>query len=293
MLWLPLPFTLGVGVADAMASSESTLALSGLLWAGWAVVVVAALVPSAVSLTTVRVLAPVAFALALWSAYTAPASLATALGITLAAAVTIVALSAITGDTFVNGSSYGSERRFALRTPGALVLGPVPVTWLLTVGVIPAGAVIFASGRWVVGGVVMALGAPTTWLGVRRLHRLSQRWVVFVPAGFVLHDRMAMSEALLVPRMLIEHLGPAPANDGREHPAATDLTLGARGLVLRVDLREPTSIVFGRARGGPKEPTTDGVAVEAVLFSACRPGAVMIEAEARRLTAQARRPDVS
>ena len=58
------------------------------------------------------------------------------------------------GDWYVDGSSYGDERRFALRPPAALVMVAVPLAWILTVAPLLAGILLaeavdeFPAEKW-------------------------------------------------------------------------------------------------------------------------------------------------
>ena len=52
-------------------------------------------------------------------------------------------MSADVGSDFVNGSSYGDERRVALRPPTALLVGPIEAVWAGTAVPLPVAVV-----RW-------------------------------------------------------------------------------------------------------------------------------------------------
>ena len=121
-------------------------------------------------------------------------------------------------------------------------------------------------------------GWPVAWWTARSLHVLSRRWLVFTPAGLVLHDQLALVEAALVLRRQLRSVGPALADT-----QARDLTVGALGLALEVDLTEPLAITPApRRRLGDQDAVTSED-VTAVLFTPTRPGVVLAEAEARRL----------
>jgi hypothetical protein len=98
--------------------------------------------------------------------------------------------------------------------------------------------------------------------------------VVFVPAGLVLHDHQALVDPALFPRASIRHLGPAPADPSE----AYDLTQGALGLALELELVEPLEIA-------PRRPdrSLELERVAAVLFTPTRPGALLQEAARRRI----------
>jgi hypothetical protein len=266
----------GLGQAlDGRSEPVQWLAAIG-SWGGWTVGLVAALVPTTVSLTALRILAPGAVgvvALALVAAGGAgPAGLA-ALG--AAVVVTMVAFLASTGDVMINGSAYGPERRMALRPPAPLVVGPVQVVWLAVFAGAVSGPLLVAAGQLAAGIPLTAVGAAVAAAGCRSLHRLSKRWAVFVPAGFVLHDQFTLAESVLIRRPEVVRLGPARRDDLE---GAADLTAGARGLALEVQLRGPVKL-------GLRQRSAQVRSVEAdrLVFTPSLPGALLAEARARGL----------
>jgi hypothetical protein len=266
-----LPFVAGPGLARGLhdLSDPVRTTASATLWLAWGVGLLAAVVPHPVALTTVRVLAPAGVAAALiargdgsaWVVGVAATLVATAL-----AFLPAVSLRA------VNALAYPNERRFPLRPPGAVLLGPIEVAWAFAVAGLVAGPVLLAAGAWVPGAVATVSGIPLAALLLRALHGLSRRWVVFVPAGVVVHDLLALSDPVLFQRATIERLAPA----SRETDAL-DLTERAPGLALELALREPVDVNLSRAKGGER------VKPRAVLFTPTRPGAVLAEAATRRL----------
>lgn len=280
VLWLTLPVTLGPALDGALAarSRPVVLVVAALAWAAWTVGAVATFVPRTVGLTGLRILAPVALLAAGWAATLDEVSTTAALaGLLAGAFTTVVALSPTTGDAFVNGSAYGPERRFALRVPGPLVLGPIPLLWAVAVVGAVAGPLLLAARQWVPGAIALVVGVPLASLAVRALHQLARRWLVFVPAGVVVHDPSAVGPQLLR-RQTIRSFGPAPADT-----AAHDLTAGALGLALRIELTAPVSLELRRARGAPPPP----VETSELLVTPTRPGAVLRAAAERRLPVSA------
>lgn len=276
VLWLTLPLTVAPALDAAMADRSSAVAavVAVLAWAAWTAGVVATFVPRTVGLTGLRIAAPVLPLVTAWAASvdgveTTPAVVALVAG-TLTA---VVAFAPTTGDAFVNGSAYGAERRFALRVPGALVFGPIPLLWALGVAGVIVGPLLLAAGQWVVGGLALAVGWPLAGLVASSLHQLSRRWLVFVPTGVVVHDLGAVGPQLMR-RQTIRSFGPAPADT-----TAHDLTAGALGLALRIELVEPITLELRRGRGAPPPP----VDTDEVLITPTRPGAVLREAAERRL----------
>ncbi|MEO7429950.1 MAG: hypothetical protein ABIY48_11285 [Acidimicrobiales bacterium] len=274
--WALLPLAMGPALGSALDGSTRAVALTGavLAWAAWAKVLVAVLIPRTVSLTALRITAPAALAVANWAAVVGPRGVADVVGVTWAAITVVAAFAPTTGDCFVNGSSYGDERRMPLRAPGSLLLGPLQLTWLVALAAPVGGPLLIAAHQWVAGGLLLALGGPAAAFAIRALHGLCRRWVVFVPAGLVLHDLQAMVDPVLFPRSSIRRLGPAPADgDG-----AMDLTQRAFGLALEIELVEATEIAPRRT-----DRTVEVEQVQRLLISPTRPGALLGEAARRRV----------
>jgi hypothetical protein len=275
LTWLALPLVAGPALGDALdgASRPVQLVASIGLWVGWAGVLVATLVPATVTLTVLRIAAPAAVAAAVAATIAggpSGADVAALVGTLLAALATVAPF---TVEAFVDGSSYGEERRLPLRVPGVLALGPIPVVWALVVAGMVTGPLLLAARQWVAGAVALVAGALAVWWGVRVLHTLARRWVVFVPAGMVVHDPLALVEPVLLRRGVVTALGPAPADT-----RALDLTRGALGLALEVRLAEPVPLLVLRGRGRSETVTTG-----AMLITPSRPGALLTEARDRRL----------
>jgi hypothetical protein len=197
-------------------------------------------------------------------------------GLAVAVAATIAAFAPAVADAFVDGSSYGDERRVALRAPLALVAGPVTVAWALAAAGLVAGPLLLAAERWVVGAVALLVGLPLAALVAVRLHALSRRWLVFVPAGVVVHDPITMAEPVLLPRHLLRRIGPASVD--AVDRGAVDLTGGALGLAVELRAAEPFPLARRRGRD-----TVEAGGAEAVLVTPGRPATTLEIAADRRL----------
>lgn len=285
--WLALPFTVG-DTLDAALAGRAPLArwVVGVgAWSLWALGAAVLAIPRTTSLTVARFVLPAGLAAAVAAAIVAASAgdggspvVTTAVGITAAAVATVLSLSAPFADRAVNGSSYGAERRFALR-PTAAMVTVSPLLWVVVAGAFATGPLLVAGGLVVPGVVAWAAGWPLAVVVVRRAHILARRWLVLVPAGVVVHDPLVLTDSLLVQRRVLAGLGPAPADT-----SARDLTGGAFGLALELRTSEPTSFLTNAARreaGGSR--TALGEQVSAVLVAPSRPGAVVREATARRL----------
>ena len=223
-------------------------------WAGWALGLAGLLFPSAVSLVIVRTLAPAALLACCWAAAVPdPAGgAAVAAGITSVSAICVLSALPLLGGRFVDAMSYGNERRLPLRPPQAVLLGVLPITWALTLGGLTAGPLLWAAGHSLAGPLLMGLGLPAAALGVRSMLGLARRWLVFVPAGVVLHDGYTAQAPTLIQSSRIAWFAPAPAVRKPNDPPAHDLSFGAAGLLLELRLSEPLKLHL-RGAAEPQE----------------------------------------
>lgn len=277
LLWLLLPLLTGPGfdaMLDGRSGSVRLVSQVG-LWTGWFTGLVALLAPSTVGLTALRIVAPGVSGAALWGAVASGDwSPATISSVGVGLVVLVAVLLPQTGDAMVNGSSYGPERRLALRPPAALMLGPIQATWLVMFTTTVGAALSLASGNVVLGLPLALVAGAAVWLGVRSFHQLARRWIVFVPAGFVIHDYWSMAESLLIPRKDIASLGPVPLDKGE----LLDLSGGAQGLALLVETKEHTTIAL-RARR-----TVETFQAHRIVFTPTLPGKLLHEARVRGIT---------
>ena len=274
-IWLLLPVLIGPAVADALHDMDATprSTASATLWVLWAVGLTATLVPLPLTLTALRLGGPAVAALSAWSAEATSNAVHASFALAAAVLVVLAAFAAPVADRFVDGASYGDERRFLLRAPGpvALVLGPSAT--VVAIAGTTVGPILLLDSRWVTGGIATALGAMLAAMAVRSLHRLARRWIVLVPAGFVLHDHLALAEPTLLQRAGLEHLKAASSNTG-----ADDLTQHARGLAIEIRCRRPHDVLPAGSRD-----EVEVRAIDAFLCSPARPDVVLAEAARRRL----------
>jgi hypothetical protein len=246
LAWASLPLTAGPAAGDALegwSTPPRTLA-EVFLWAAWAIALLALLAPHPIGLTVLRVVAPAFVVLAVVVAATGGIDAARAVVAVVAAAVAGALVIALPAVSFAcaNGVAYGDERRYPLRTPPALWLGPLPLASLLAAAGVAAGPLLLADGRIGVGIAALVLGLPVAALAARSLHSLSRRWAVLVPAGVVLVDPMTLPDPVLFVRERIESLRALP----RVEPlpaAALDLRLGARGGSVAMTLDRQTELL--------------------------------------------------
>ncbi|MDP1793096.1 MAG: hypothetical protein Q8K63_03070, partial [Acidimicrobiales bacterium] len=117
------------------------------------------------------------------------------------------------------------------------------------------------------------VGGALAYFAGRALFGLTRRWLVFVPAGVVLHDPMSLTDPVLFERKLIDTMRAAPAATD-----SLDLTMGALGLAVELVLKEKVPMV--RASG--RKDALSGASAR-LLFTPTRPGRVLAEAEQRRV----------
>jgi hypothetical protein len=276
ILWFLLPLTLGRAAGDAIASADHAVprTMTIGLWILWAIVVIASMVPLPITLTAMRVIAPGAVPLAIWAMFDTEFGGIAIVAAGHAIATAVVALNQLVGDVFADGGSYGDERRMLLRPPGQIGFALAPLVWALMVAGVAAGPLLLANQSWLVGVIATVVGAVALVVGGRALHQLTQRWIVFVPTGMVLHDLMALTEPVLFRRTAIERLG--AAIDGSP---ARDLSNNAPGLLLECELTDPAPLGL-RSSAGAEAKLTD---VRRFLFCPSRPGALLDEAERRNI----------
>jgi hypothetical protein len=276
VLWLSLPLTLGDLLAEALDGRSAAVVWTGVVmaWVLWAAALLGSLVIQPWALVLVRVLLPLAPVAGVVAALDSAPSALGWIGLATGVVAAVAAMSAEVGYEFVNGASYGDEARFPLRPPAVLLLGPIGLVWLVTAVPVPAGALALAARQWLLGGVLVAAGLPAAWWGVRVLARLTRRWCVFVPAGLTVVDDMALAEPTLVRSGDIAAVGPAPADT-----TALDLSAGASGLIVQIDLVSAGQFVPAAPRGGE----TEAVSAASVLIAPSRPGALVRHAHERGL----------
>ena len=279
-LWLILPVTLAEIFAVTL---QNRSVMAGViwqifLWTGWAVVLGASFVQLPGTLTFIRVAIPLAPMLGLVFGLSGPwiddVGILGLAGLVVAGACAVLVMSGDVGAEFINGTSYGDERRLGLRTPGFLLIGPLQVLWAVTTIPVLTFVALVATKFWIPGAVAGIIAGACAWYGFRLLNRLSLRCLVIVPAGLTLVDPLALAEPTLFRREDITRLGPALVDS-----KALDLTVGSSGLILSADFSRPLSVVPAAKRGHAAEATE----VNGILLALSRPGQLLELAEDRRI----------
>ena len=232
-------------------------------WILWAVVAIGTWIHHPISLTTIRCLAPIAVF------YSAAYALSESLNSLNIAVVTcgIVSLmlmyTADYGSAHVQAGAYGNERRFLLRIPAPVVL-PTLITWALfaTVLVVLENAV--QSENYVLSIPLLLALIAMSWKFAPQMHRLSKRWLVRVPAGWVVHDDLMLAENLLIRSHNLTAMDFALAESD-----ALDLSGMTRGVPIQISLREMTDVRLSQL-GARLLKTMDVLHVQAFLVATTR-----------------------
>ena len=279
VVWLLVPVVAGPALADALADRSRAVQVvaSVLAWAGWAVGLGAMSILRSSTLTVVRVVVPGALTVSIWSAIGAERPVWAAAGVGIGAVAALLLAAPGLSDSFVDGSSYGTERRVALKIPAALLVLPVPLSWAAVAAGVVTGPLLLAASQWVLGAIACVVGSGLVFLGVRQLHLLSRRWIVFVPAGLVVHDPFSLTDPILFPRASVVRVGPA-AEGVASAADVVDSTGRALGLVLEVRSDDPVKVGI---RSGRRVEERDGV--HALLVTPTQPAATLDIARSKRL----------
>ena len=233
-------------------------------WVVWSIVALATWVLHPVSLTIVRVFAPllvIRLVIGVPLEDYSPRAIAAAVA---AAAAVLVAFSAEYGHRHVQAAAYGAEVRHLLRIPTPLV-APTLLGWLVIAVGVGAAPVLLASGTWPLGVPLAVVAVLSLWRLVPRLHRLSRRWFVHVPAGWVIHDDVVLQENLLIKKHTIASLDRA-----RAETEALDLTGLTRGVPLEVQLRDMIDVRL-TPLAARLNKTDDTLHARALLVAPSRP----------------------
>ena len=275
--WLAAAVLGGRAVGDALADRSGPVQVAGTVgaWLGWALGAVALAVPSVATLTVARTVVPAALAVTVATVvFGADVDDVLALGLPAVLASVLVA-AAETGRTYLQASAYGDEQRFGLRPPLGYLAATV-LTWLVWVTAVITAWLAWPAGAWWLAAATTLLAVAATITLPRRWHQLSRRWLVFVPAGLVVHDPVILSDSLLLTRAGVRRI--AVNELGSAAVPGLDLTGPTPGLAVEVGLHEPVTTLLARRPSERRGRTASG---STVLVSPTRPGAVLTEAAKR------------
>lgn len=257
-------WSIGDALDGRSAALRTTVAIGA--WLLWGIGVVALVVPSTLGLTVLRMLSALTCGIAgvSWIGGASPTSGAIFLACSVLSALLIGG--ADFGQRCAQASAYGDEHRFMLRPPAAFI-PPVALVGLVWIAVVLAAPLLLASGRWALGSIAAVAAALLTWLLVPRFNALSGRWLVFVPAGLVLHDLVVLGETLMVPQADIEAIELALAST-----EAADLTGPASGHAVEIGMRSMVTALLAPTKAAPRGTALH---VRSFIVAPTRPGLVL------------------
>lgn len=237
-----------------------------------AAVGVALLIPHPISLTVSRIGVPIWLVAVLSAGSRAHTSSLFWGCVALQGAISLYCLSPAWAHLCVNVLSYGDERRFTLRVPSSqwLVVG---VAWLLIA--LPIWAALgFATTNGPQAAIAaIAIAGLNGWFFGSRLYHLSKRILVFVPAGVVIADSLAMPDPVLFHRELVERVALASSSTD-----AVDLTGKTLGYSLQLDLVDRIPLTLKQPGSKDETGRTSRVLIAPLLY-----GEVLQVAEQRGL----------
>jgi len=277
VIWISLPLLCGPSLADSFNDFKlllrTTVSIS--LWTFWVLILLSTLIATPISLAIIRIGAPAAAALSLWSALETSGSVSGIIGLAASAITACVALSAPLGDKFSDGASYGDERRFLLRAPGPVLLLLGPLAWLTSVAGLTVGPILLLNKNFLLGSLISLCGFPLAALASNAIYQLGKRWLVLVPAGILLHDHLSVGDPTLIPRNQLANFSPAKVETN-----ALDLSQNSFGLSLEIQCLTPLSMML---RTGTRKTTNETSIVESFLINPVRPNVLLAEAQKRGL----------
>ena len=264
-----LPF-IGAEVGGLLDDRSDAVQITGtaLAWAVWGVVVIASYISHPITLTVLRIGIPVVTGFMIFVAVTQGFSGSQIISAAVSVAVLLLSFSAEIGGIYVQASAYGDEKRFALRPPVVLV-APILLSTMVADLSIIALPLLVAARNWTVAAVALV----SLYLSVRyllpRIHLLSRRWLVFVPAGVVVHDEIVLSINLMIKKQDL-----AQVQLARDNSAAADLSALTWGVPLEFSFNKPLDVALSSI-GAKHLNSVSAIHATSIIIAPSRPGAVL------------------
>ena len=264
-----LPF-IGAGVGGLLDDRSAAVQVTGttLAWAVWGTVVIASFICHPITLTVLRIGTPVVAGFMILDIFNQGTSGGQAIRVAVSIAVLLLSFSAEIGSIYVQASAYGDEKRFALRPPVVLI-APILLSTLVADLSIISLPLLIAAKNWTVAAVSLAgLYVSAKYL-LPRVHLLSRRWLVFVPAGVVIHDEIVLLTNLMIRKQELSQIQLA-----RDNSAAADLSALTWGVPLEFSFNKPLDISL-TSIGAKHLNTLSAIHAQSVLIATSRPGSVL------------------
>jgi hypothetical protein len=264
-----LPF-IGAGVGGLLDDRSTAVQMTGttLAWAVWGTVVLASFISHPITLTVLRIGIPVVTGFMIFVAVTQGFSGSQIISAAVSVAVLLLSFSAEIGGIYVQASAYGDEKRFALRPPVVLI-APILLSALVAELSIIAFPLLVAARNWSVAAISLAgLYVSARYL-LPRIHLLSRRWLVFVPAGVVVHDEVVLSINLMIKKQDLVQIQLA-----RDNSAAADLSALTWGVPLEFSFNKPLDVAL-LSIGAKHLNSVSAIHATSIIIAPSRPGAVL------------------
>ena len=264
-----LPF-IGAEVSTLLDGQSTSTQTTGtcLAWLVWGAIVIASFVTHPITLTLLRISTPVVSSFLIVVAATQGASSLQIISAAVGIAILLLSFSAELGGIYVQASAYGDEKRFALRPPVVLVAPVVIATLVVDVSIISA-PLLLAENNLLAAAIALFGSIISVKYLIPRIHKLSRRWLVFVPAGLVVHDEIVLSMNLLIKKQDLNRMQLA-----RDNSSAADLSALTWGVPLELSFNKPLDVSLS-AIGARHLKAVSAIHAQSVLIAASRPGAVL------------------
>ena len=264
-----MPFV-GAGVGALLETRSTAIQIVGtvLAWLIWGLIVLASFISHPISLTVLRMGTPVVASFLVFIAATDQGSTLQVINAAIGFAVLLISFSAEIGSIYVQASAYGDERRFLLRPPVAFV-APVAISVVIVDFFIIATPMFFAARIWLAGVISLIGLAACIKFMAPRIHQLSRRWLVFVPAGFVVHDEIVLSINLMIKKHELVDIQLA-----RDDTQAADLSALTWGVPLELSFNKTLDVSL-TAIGARHLKAVSAIHATSIIIAPSRPGAVL------------------
>lgn len=265
--WVLAPVALWGLVDTALTNVNSAFDLTFIIGAGlfWLVGLFACLYPHSLSLTLLRILAPLAWAICIWAVLADVHSTAEViLGFAHAIILILICFSTYIGNLFIGAEAYGTEERFLLKSPLFIQCVLAPIVWLASIAGLVAPPLLLVNNLWVWGGTILPVGILVFLFGLRSLHSLVRRQLIFVPNGLVVSDPLRLEFPIRMEAKQIQSLAIYGANESASfsNPSLSDLSFldlsqGTLGQNITLQLDPPAQVYLLKARKTGGDGVTD------------------------------------
>lgn len=241
-MWALAPVSLWGLLAEALkdiGTPISTTLIVGLS-VFWFCGFIASLYLHSITLTILRIFAPLAWIVCIWAVLAENQSGSEiVLGFACSIILMLISFSAHIGNLFVSAEAYGNEERFLLRPPSFIQYFLMPLVWAISLAGLLASPLLLANTFWILGGILLPIGVLAFIFGSRSLNSVVRRQVIFVPNGFVVSDPFRLEFPIRIETGQIQSFGitkQLPKGGGENY---LNLSMGAIGESIRVELNPP------------------------------------------------------